>query len=145
MSYRLDVFNSCMFAVDFQQIQVAGFSEVSGLQQELEMEEYAEGGQNFFVRKFPKRIKYPPLVLKKGIALTDELWVWYQDYLYGRAAPREGSIIMYGIVNGEKKEVRRWNFENAYPVKWVGPSFRGTSGEVAIESLELVHQGLKTK
>lgn len=145
MSTRLDVFNSSMFAVDFQNIQVAGFSEVSGLQQELEMEEYAEGGQNFFVHKLPKRIKYPPLVLKRGILLSDDLWTWYQDYLYGRAVPKEGSIVMYGFVNGEKKEVRRWNFEKAYPVKWVGPDFRAVSGDVAIESLELVHQGLKTR
>jgi len=140
------------FLIELDGLQVAGFSEVTGLEVETELEEYAEGGQNQFIHRFPKRTKYPNLVFKRGFAYTNELWDWYEFVRNGwfqHEDPRpepvkkpkrtDGTIYLLdakgGVIGG-------WHFFNAYPVRWVGPSFNSLSNEVAVESLEVAHSGL---
>ncbi len=127
------------FSVEIHGLIVGGFSEVSGLQAETETEEYHEGGLNNCVHKLPKVTKYSNLVLKRGIIDSTKLWDWYQSVIAGQIQRYNGSVILLDSTGNEKK---RWNFDGAYPVKWVGPDLKGDSNTVAIETLELAHKGL---
>ena len=127
------------FLIEIRSLVVASFSEVSGLQAETETEEYHEGGRNNFVHKLPKVTKYPNLVLKRGITDSTQLWQWHQNVITGQIQRQNGSIILLDD-NGNEKW--RWNFADAYPVKWIGPDLKGDSNAVAVETLELAHNGL---
>lgn len=128
------------FEVEIDGLLVGGFSEVSGLEAETEYEEYQEGGLNTYVHRFPKSTKFPPLVLKRGITNSSTLWDWYSDVVAGTVKRKTGAIILQ---DNKKDEICRWNFEGAYPTKWSGPSLSSTANDVAVESIELAHTGLK--
>lgn len=132
--------HSFRFMVELDGMLVAGFSEVSGLQSEMEFEEVTEGGVNGYTHRLPKGTKSPPLVLKRGISKSSDLWDWYGSAASGKVTRKSGSIIMY---NSAWQEMVRWNFFDCYPVKWTGPDLSSSSSEVAIETVELVHNGLK--
>lgn len=137
---RKDPYLGFRFRVEIEGVQVGGFSEVSGLQVEVETEDYREGGANDFVHKLVGPTRYPAnLALKHGLMDTSTLWDWHQDVRNGRITRRNGSII---LLNSAGLEVRRWNFTGAHPVRWNGPELRATSADVAMESVELVHRGL---
>lgn len=127
------------FLFEVEGLVVGGFTEVTGLQAELETEDYREGGVNAYLHKLAGPVRYPSnLVLKRGLAEIDELWKWYHDVLRRSIKRRNVSIILLDSASLEK---RRWNFERAYPVKWSGPELRANTSAVAIETLELVHHG----
>jgi phage tail-like protein len=128
------------FIIEISGIIEAGFSEVSGLQMETELEEFSEGGLNEYTHRFPKKIKYPPLVFKRGIIKSNSLWLWYQGFIEGKIKRTNGSIILNSL---DGTALGRWNFFDAYPVKWSGPDLSATRSDVAVESIEIVHNGLK--
>jgi phage tail-like protein len=128
------------FAVEIEGLVAGGFSEVSGLEVELEVQDYREGGVNGFIHKRAGPAKYASnLVLKRGITDVKILWNWYWDVVQGTVDRKNVSIL---LMDDSGEEKRRWNFADAYPVKWTGPSLNAKSNEVAIEALELVHNGL---
>lgn len=136
---RIDPYLGFNFLVEIKGIQVAGFSEVSGLQVEIEVQDYREGGLNTHVHRLPGPARYPNnLVLRRGLS-GDLLWLWHQDVVNGMIERCNGSIILRDSAG---KEQWRWNFEKAYPVRWAGPEFKAQSSEIAIEVLELVHKGI---
>lgn len=134
-----DPYLSFRFRVEVGNIIVASVSEVSGLQIEIETETYREGGMNDFVHNFPKGVKYQPLILKRGITDLDDLWNWYKDARTGTVTRKDVAVILMDSVGNDK---RRWNFKGAYPIKWTGPELKASSGTIAFESIELVHQGI---
>lgn len=75
---RVDPYTSFNFLVEIGERTVGGFSEVTGLVVETELEEYREGGMNDYVHKLPRIIRYPNLTLRRGIADVDDLYRWYQ-------------------------------------------------------------------
>jgi phage tail-like protein len=137
---RNDPYMSFRFLVKIDDLVVGGFSEVSGLQAEIEFEEIREGGVNDYVHKLPKITKYPNITLKRGITDSDVLWKWHQDVINGKIKTRSGLIV---LLDSEGNEKWRWTFDSAYPVKWVGPDFKADSGVVSVETLELVHMGIR--
>ena len=137
---RKDPFLSYNFAVEVEGLVAGGFSEVSGLQTEIEVQEYREGGLNEFIHKRAGPAKYPSnLILKKGITDVRTLWDWYWQVAQGIIERKNVSVL---LMDSSGQEKLRWNFEKAYPVKWVGPDLKGTGSEVAVESVELAHSGL---
>lgn len=128
----------CRFSVEIQGIVVGGFSEVSGLTAETEIEQYAEGGLTSYIHRFPKNTRYSNLVLKRGITYSDDLLNWYKECISGKIVRRNGAIILYDRAG---EVLRSWGFVDAYPVKWVGAVLNAGSSNVAFESLELVHNG----
>jgi phage tail-like protein len=139
---RQDPYPSFSFSVEIDNIIVASFSEVRGLQIEVETEPYREGGVNDFVHTFPKGIKYEHLVLKRGIAglsVLDYLNYWYKSVMYGDIIRKNVTVILMDSAGNDR---RRWSFKGAYPVKWTGPELKADSSTIAIESIELAHQGI---
>lgn len=133
-------YTSFRFLIEIGGITVAQVSEVTGLQFETETESYEEGGVNDFVYQLPKRTKYQHITLKRGITDLDDLWKWYQDVVSGKFQRKSGSII---LMNAAGEEKWRWNFQEAYPVKWTGPDLKADSNTVAFETIELAHNGIK--
>jgi len=126
------------FRLEIKGVFEAGFSEVSGLQAEIEVQEFREGGVNDSMLKFAGPVKFPSLVLKNGITDSTTLWAWYQDVMRGKFERKQLDVVLLDEAGEEK---RRWKFKRAYPVKWNGPGLKATSSEVALESLELAHEG----
>jgi|SRR5271170_6584098 len=128
------------FTVEIRGLAVGGFSEVSGLQAETEIQEYREGGVNEYIHKRAGPVRFSSnLTLKRGVADATALWSWYCDVMQGKIERKSVSVVLLNSAGDEK---RRWNFRRAYPVKWVGPELRAATAEVAAESLELAHDGL---
>jgi len=127
------------FWLQLGQVEIAGFRECSGLTIETEMFEYAEGGLNTYTHKLPVRRKYANITLKRGLEEGQDLYQWYLKTQTGEIKRQNISIIIYDPLG---KEVRKWDLQNAYPCKWVGPDLKAESGTIAIETLEIAHEGL---
>lgn len=137
---RFDPYNASNFYLEIEGLITGGFSEVTGLESEIELESYQEGGVNGYSHQFPRRTRYPNLVLSHGLTLNDTLWTWYQSAAKGNVQLKNVTII---LLDGQQIPVMLWNFKNAYPVKWSGPTFNArNANEVAVERLELIHQGI---
>jgi phage tail-like protein len=137
---RNDPFPAHIFAVEIGGVIKATFSECSGLQGEVEIFEYQEGGENGYIHRLPGRTKWTNLSLKRGLTDCPELHQWYADALHNKITRHDMSVVIY---NQSGEEVRRWNIRAAYPVKWVGPQLKAGATEVAIETLELAHHGIE--
>ena len=127
------------FAVEIEGLLVGGFSEVDGLQSEVQVEEYREGGVNSFVHKLPGPTTHANLVLRHGLTAIGTLWSWYDSVARGVIFRRNGTIV---LLDRQHVPVMWWNFRRALPVRWTGPSLNAAGDEVAVESIELVHEGL---
>jgi phage tail-like protein len=127
------------FYVMIEGIPKAVFTEASGLQIETEILEYAEGGNNSFVHRLPGRTKFSNLTLKRGMTSTNEFFRWYVQIMHGKNERRNLAVVMY---DPKGEEILRWNFINAYPVKWVGPQLSAGGNAIAVETLEIAHEGL---
>jgi phage tail-like protein len=128
------------FSVEIGGIFVAGFSEVSGLLAEIEVQEYREGGVNDYLHKRAGPAKYPNLVLKKGVTDNTELFSWYCKVMSGSI---QRKLIAVVLMDAAGNEHCRWTVQNAYPVKWSGPDLKAAASEVAIETMEFAHEGLR--
>ncbi len=133
-------YTSFRFRLETNGIIIAQVSEISGLQMETETESYEEGGVNDYVHQLPKGTKYQHITLKRGITDLDDMWKWYQEVVSGKFKRRNGSIILMDVTGQDKW---RWNFTDAYPVKWTGPDLKADSNTVAFETIELAHHGIK--
>lgn len=136
---RVDPYSSNNFIIEVEGLLVGGFSECTGLQVEVETEEYREGGQNDFVHRFAGATRHPPLVLRHGLSPLDGLWGWHQDVAAGSIRRRNGTIY---LLNQAQAPVLWWHFHEAMPIKWSGPDLRADTAAVAFESVELAHRGL---
>jgi len=137
---RKDPYLTFNFAVEIEGLVAGGFNEVSGLQAEIEVQDYREGGVNEYIHKRAGPARYPSnLTLKRGMTDTTTLWSWYCDVMQGKIVRKNVSVILMNSAGEEKK---RWNFQKAYPVKWAGPGLKSSTSVVAVETLELAHDGL---
>ncbi|MBE0480419.1 MAG: phage tail protein [Dehalococcoidia bacterium] len=136
---RFDPLTSARFCVEIGNIQQAGFTEASGLEAEIEVMEYQEGGNNLFTHKLPGRVKFPKVTLKRGITVSNDLWEWFEEVTYRKIKRKNISIVLY---DHKRIEVRRWNLTNAYPTKWSGSSHKAGENTISIETLEFAHEGL---
>ncbi len=137
---RIDPYRGYNFRMEIDGISVGAFSEVSGLSSEGDAVEYREGTDvPLTVRKLIGLRKYTNITLKRGYTQNTELWDWYRNIVNGVSDRRNGSVI---LMDEERNDVMRWDFENAWPNKIEAPGFNATGNEVAIETIELVHEGL---
>lgn len=147
--FEADGATAATFIVEVDGVEIGRFSEVSGLQVEVEVEEYAEGGEHGFVHKLPGRLTWPNLTLKRGVTNDDNLLGWLQDAAgdgmvkrKGKALRRTAAITLVGA-NG--KRLRSWSLVDAIPVRWTGPSLASSSSDLAEEELEIAHHGFRSK
>lgn len=137
---RTDPYGGYNFLVEIDGITQAGFQEVSGLDSSTDTMDYREGNDPKHVRKLPGLNKFSAITLKRGITDSDELWKWRATVIDGKVLRKNGSIV---LLDSTGKEKLRWNFFNAWPSKWAGPSLNSTSAAIAVETLEITHEELK--
>ena len=129
--------------IDDNPKHVAGFNEATGLTFETAIEPFREGGFNSHERQLVGPTKCPErLVLKRGLSSND-LWSWYKRILGGDIERRKQLTIILRDYAGADVSNWKWVFQEVCPVKWTGPQFRAGTAEVAFETIELVHRGLK--
>ncbi|MDD2720198.1 MAG: phage tail protein [Gallionella sp.] len=135
--YPLPVFH---FSVEWGSMRI-GFSEVSGLTQENQAIEYREGNfPEYSTIKMPGMRKFSNLTLKRGITKSDnEFFRWLSTIKLNQVERRN---IIISLLNENHEPVMTWVAHNAFPVKVEGPQLKASGNEVAIESIELAHEGL---
>ncbi|MEA5419001.1 phage tail protein [Spirulina sp. CCNP1310] len=135
-----DPYNGYNFWVEWDGIVHAGFRECSGLTSTREAGLYREGtDKNLAQRQLPGLNSHGNITLQRGMTDNNELWEWLETMLGGETERRNVSII---LADDKGEELIRWNLENCWPTNWNGPEFNATASDVAIESLELVHEGV---
>jgi phage tail-like protein len=138
-----DPWGSYYFGLEIDGTEIAHFQECSGLKTTAEVYEIQEGGYNGHVHKRSGRSKWDNIVLKYATNPSLELMEWRDmmltDDFEGSLTSSSGSIIMYA---NDGTELRRFNFLNAWPVGWEGPTLTSGGSELAIETLELAHEGI---
>ncbi|HMR48202.1 MAG TPA: phage tail protein [Arachnia sp.] len=118
---------------------VGGFTECSGLESEIAVEDRLVGGVNDRVYRFPGRASFPSIVLKRGVAFSDDLYLWHESFLKGEGAARDGLIV---LANESRMPIKSWRFEAGLPKKWSGPVLNAQSSALAVETLEIAHRRL---
>ncbi|HUJ10361.1 MAG TPA: phage tail protein [Verrucomicrobiae bacterium] len=138
---RVDPYGSFDFLVEIDGITRASFQEVSGLESTIDTMDYREGGENETMRRLPAKTKFVNIVCKWGTTDNPEMSEWHRQWVVGdpAAARKNGSVVLLDRQGNEKV---RWNFVNAWPSKYVGPSFNAKNSDVAIETMEIVHEGI---
>src|SRR6266851_3698329 len=94
------------------------------------------------VRKFPTRMAWSNITLQRGVGLSRDLWDWYFSYIRGQGRRRDGLVM---LLDDQRSPVMVWRFKRGLPVKWTGPNLVARSNEVAIETLEIAHEGLEVQ
>jgi phage tail-like protein len=138
-SSRNDPYKSFNFILEIEGVSSAGFTECSGLSTETTIIEYREGSDKGGVRKLPGMHKVSDITLKRGLTSNRELWGWRKAIMNGEIDRRNGAII---LLADDRTEVARFKFRQGWPSKWVGPTLNAKASEVAIETLEITHEGL---
>jgi len=128
------------FAVEIAGIQEAFFTECSGFETKLDVEEYKEGGVNDYVHKLPGRQSFNNVTLKRGMTNSIELWQWLDRLSTARAKKDEKKNISVILKDGAGTELMRWNLIGAFPIKWSTPTLQTDQSSVLVESLEIVYQ-----
>jgi phage tail-like protein len=136
----MDPYRNSNFLVEIDGITQAGFSDCTGFGASNDPIEYREGGENTTVRKLPGMTKYQNITLKWGLTDSVELYEWFRGVVKGEVQRKNGSIIQLDSTGQEKL---RWNFVNGWPAKWDGPDFSAKGNDVAIETLEIAHEGIE--
>lgn len=137
MGYPLPRFH---FIVDWGGANI-GFTEVSGLDINIDVIEYRSGSSPVqSVTKMPGLIKYSNITLKRGIVKGDaDFYKWINTIQQSTVERRD---VVISLLNENHEPVMVWKARNAFPVKYSGPDLNAESSDVAIETLELAHEGL---
>lgn len=120
-------------------VAVGGFSECSGIEMTMKTEDYKEGGANGHVHHFPSRVEWSPITLKKGVGSGSTLWDWHYAFAIGRGKRRDGLIV---LLNELHVPNNIWFFQRGLPSKYSGPQLNAMQNQVAIESVEITHEGI---
>jgi phage tail-like protein len=136
---RLDPVGELRFMAEVATVEIGYFSECSGLSAEYEVTEYQPGGAPTPV-KLRGAIKYPNVLLKRGITSEDALIKWF----FKSQQPDQRPDLTLTLLGPDGTPIQRWVFHHAFPIKWHGPGLNAASSGAATESLELGHAGMDT-
>jgi len=138
---RRDPFKNYSFVVEIDGIASSAFKSVSGLAAEAEVIEYREGSDPVSSsRKLPGRVEYPNVRLSRGLTTSRDLWDWWRTVVDGSLERRNVAIT---LLDDSRTPVLRWLLRNAWIAKFEAPDLEAEGNEVAIETIELAHEGLE--
>lgn len=121
-------------------VAAGAFQEVTGLGGQLEVVNYAEGGRNDSVHQLPLRHSWNRITLKHGVVRDLSLWSWYQAGLADSLGARRDGAVM--LLDPAGAPAMAWAFHGGLAAKWSGPDLNAEQNAIAIESLEIAHEGL---
>ena len=123
---------------------IGGFSDVSGLGVDVNYSDYRNGNEKFnTTRKIPNTHKLDDVTLKRGLVGSDDLFQWLKTVRDGTADPRQVTIT---LLDEARQPIATFTLRNAQPKKWAGPTLAAKGGgEVAMEEIHIVHEGIEYK
>lgn len=127
------------YKVEIDGLDAGGFSEASGFDASIDVMEYREGDMVQTPMKIPGLKKYGNITLKQGLADSMVLYEWIIAGVNGAV---ERKTITITLLDEEEAPAASWQVINAWPVKYTAPDFNATSSEIAIETLEIAHEGM---
>lgn len=136
---RNDPYRNFRYRVEVEGIEQAGFNEVSGFEASIDVIEYREGNEVTTPRKLPGLSKYGNITLKWGVTDSMDMYNWIQECIQGTIERKTVTII---ALDEEGNDVATWQVIEAWPAKYSAPSFNGLGSEVAIEFMEMAHEGM---
>ena len=131
---RPDPYKNFRFKIELGGVIMGWFTECTGLSSKVAVIEYREGGNPKAVYKLPGQTSYADITLKWGLTNSREMYDWHAKAFEGNVERKSGAIIIFG---DDGSEAARWDFTDAWPSVWNGPTLNAKSNEVAIESLVL--------
>lgn len=145
---ELPITSAFLFEVDG--VTIGMFQEISGLEVNVDVATYAEGGENGYVHKLPGRMTWPHIVLRRGVTDSDALFTWVNKTAGSGFAANgnklQRSTAAITLIGSDGSRLRSWDIEGAFAVRWSGPRLSATAvGESASEELELAHHGFTAK
>jgi phage tail-like protein len=135
---RHDPYGWANFLVEIEGLATTGFHSVAGLDAHIEVEEYREGADRG-VRKEPGIVTYGNLVLTRGVTDDSELYEWWRSGANGEVDRRNLAVV---LLDRRRDAVARWNVSAAWPVRYAVSPFDSGSDDIALEILELAHEGI---
>jgi phage tail-like protein len=140
----IDPHGGYFFDLEIGNLSLAHFNEATGLKTSTTIFEIEEGGVNHMVHKLPGQSRYENIIMKFGVTGSVDLLEWrnmiLKDQFDDPELKRNGAIILR---SNDGEEVMRWEFVDAWPVSYEGPTLNSGSSEIAIETFEFAHHGLK--
>ncbi len=127
------------YTVEIDGLEAGGFSEVSGFDASIDVIEYREGDMVQTPMKLPGLKKYGNITLKQGVTDSTVLYDWI---MMGVEGDVERKTLTITLQDATGAAVASWQVINAWPTKYTAPDFNATSSEVAIETLEIAHEGM---
>ena len=131
---------SARFLVEMDNVAVALFQEISGLNTQVVTQEFVEGGNNDYVHILPGPIKYGNITLKRGLSDNRQFFEWRPTMAGGKIVIKRKNLSIK-LFTHKGETLKQWDVTDAYPVKWTGPDLRASSMDIVIESIELAHTG----
>jgi phage tail-like protein len=143
MADRKDPMESYNFTVEIDGLVVAGFKELSGIESRIEVVEYRDGEDKLLpARKLPGKVTYANLVLRAAISQDKTLFNWHMDWVKGAASAKRKSIRI-ALLDRTGQVQLSWKIREAWPVAYIGPTFNAESSLVALQTLEIAHEGIE--
>ena len=127
------------YKVEIDGLEAGGFSEASGFDASIDVIEYREGDMVQTPMKVPGLKKYGNITLKQGVA---DSMVMYEWMIAGVEGEVERKTITITIRDETETAAASWQVINAWPTKYTAPDFNATSSEIAIETMEIAHEGM---
>jgi phage tail-like protein len=138
---RDDPYQQYNFLIEIDGVARAGFTECSGLTTDTDAIDYREGADRTLnVRKLSGLRKYTNIVLKRGYTRDKSLWDWRKKVINGFTERRSADII---LLDEARNEVLRWRVREVWISKWDSGPFNAKTNDVAIETIEMMHEGLE--
>lgn len=138
---RADPYGQYNFTLSIDSTNIAGFTECTGLDAEIQRIDYREGADT---RQNPRKLRgmvtYTDITLRRGYTQDRDLWDWYNKILSGTMDRRSIDIT---LLNEARQEVLMWTISDAWICAWKGPALNATTNEVAIEEVIICHEGLQ--
>lgn len=138
---RKDPYRNFRYLIEIDGIAQAGFSEATIPDTSQDPIEYREGGETMTVRKLPGLVKYGNISLKWGMTDSVELYNWRKLVEQGKMQDARRNIAIV-LLDEEGSPAARWEFTDAWPNKYDAPDLNAKGTDVAIETLEIVHEGM---
>ncbi len=133
---RDQLLRSDRFHLEIDGYATASFLRCSGLGAEREVFVYREGGADI-ASILPGSVRPSTLAFEVGLTRGGELFSWFE-----RGDRRDGAVVLESSAGEEQM---RWEFERGVPIRWLGPQLDAGSAAVAIERIELAHEGLRCR
>ncbi|HEU4484762.1 MAG TPA: phage tail protein [Povalibacter sp.] len=142
MQHRADPYRHFNFRIEIDGLESGNFCEVSLGAASTDVVEYRDGTDRSGVRRLPGMTRYSNVVLKRGITSSLALYQWHRMVAEGRSSDARRNCVIV-LIDEAGNDVARFVLRNAWPVKYEPPSLNAGGNDVAIETLELTHEGLE--